>query len=348
MQFATAAWIVDFESFERSVGLSWQARRGFYTAVQPLHVLVLAGFEHLQPDYILQLRLGGVIITNMTMLVSRMESKYRQCLEFVNDYEFYCFIRWHIFDAFFDGQPFLHVDSDLFFALPMQDVARIFAGQTGTFGSPCLAAIANREWLECYKHHFAAFAADRSSFESAYQQHIPQDLRAYIGSDQDFVSVLERAGLLANQLPQSSIAQDYAVFINPLFPYLARPETPRLLESSQTGDWISGQPVLFWHIQNDFSTYVSRYFFLKDMVWDGSPRADAEQQVDMQIPSPYSKLAPHPASEAFIAIDRYFRHYQPSDYNPFLRSYVYQRFLIQREGRELFCNRFWWEPGIWL
>ena len=366
MIFTTAAWLSSLQSFEDSVGLSQQASLGRFSKESPLYVCILNGINEITDEYRELLASGSINLIDCTHLTHELlrGAPFEQGLSYVNQYEAYCFLRWLVFAKVFGGESFIHIDTDLFLNLEPSTVAGAMAGLTGTFGSPCFAVISDYEWIRIYEEQLHVFIKDRSGFEAKYLGPDRLALRSHIGSDQDFVSVLNGNDLIPNSLPNRFDDTKFRAFVNPLWPYRSKPNTPMALDVVNGISSIDGTPILFWHLQNDFCRYLARYYFIADMIGDGnSPHEDFQSLV---IPNPYSKLFPSPAAFPFAAIDKYFRvlaQESPgafdttknttttknvmSEYNPYVRKNIYRRFLNDDKDKLIFSSVYWWEDGIW-
>jgi len=347
MKLVTTIWVNDFESFENKVCLLNLAEQQRFNSTTPLHALVLDGINKLPDSYIHRLGELNVMIHDACNLVEAITSRYRSSLGFVNDYEFLCFIRWLVIDEFFSGEPYLHIDSDLYINIDSSSFVELFGGLSGTFGSPCLTSCASRSWAERYKDNFLAFIADPATFRSRFKNIDISMLRDHIGSDQDLIHILECAEELPN-LRDSFDFKTWSIFINPLWPYISKPSKPVRFEQRSSVDHIDNKNVLFWHMQNDFTTYVGRAIFLKETLFS----LKQESLWPTRIPLPYLQLDKSTDNITLKIIEwLLLRNADPrakDSYNPFSRKYVCQQFIGLGAHREIFSSRVWWESDTFL
>jgi hypothetical protein len=315
------------------------------------------GFERITPGYAERLREAGNHLHDATAPAAEARARLRGLAGFASPYDVLCFLRWPVLREVMGGAPFLHMDLDLFFQPPLEDVAGLFAGRTLTFGSPCLAAVADPAWLDTWCDMIAELSAGREVLQ-ADLAYAGNPVRRDIASDQDLLQGLYRTGDLP-QPDMEALRQDFAIVLNPLMPNSTRPRRP-LAASRQDGrDLLDGRPMLFWHFQTAFATYLGRYLCLER----DPRRGGAFRQVKLDMP--LLRLRPTADNFAFTILreqsQRLLRQdiaagrldldgimaltaRGPADF--FCRTVAARHFLLLGEGRGLLTGQEWWESGI--
>jgi len=341
----TTLWIDNFEQFEEKVCLRNLAKQGRFSSAFPLNALVLSGFDLLPATYLDELKEHSVNLQDVTSLTQELVQEYRSDLNFVNNYEFLCFVRWLVISKFFSNSPFVHIDSDLYIQIDSGDFLDLFTGLSGTFGSPCLTACSSPEWLESYRDNFLMFINDPRDFRKQFSNLDISLLRDNIGSDQDLIHLLESAGRLP-RLKDNFDLDAWSVFINPLWPYIVKPSSPTRFSRTDDVDFIDNKRVLFWHMQNDFSIYVGRALLIKDSLYS----LGQEELWPTRIPLPYLQLDKNTDNIVLKIFEwmlsRGSNNYSDKVYNPFARRYVTDRFICGSECREIFSALTWWEADV--
>ncbi len=133
MHIVSTAWIdATLEEFELSVGLSLHAAHGRASAAAPLRVFVLTGFDKITPAYAAHLAAGHVLVEDAGPLLARWSSLLPHIGERVNRYETKCFLRWPILREAMGGDPFVHIDLDLFLQPRFETLLAAVEGRGGT------------------------------------------------------------------------------------------------------------------------------------------------------------------------------------------------------------------------
>jgi len=358
MKIVSTAWIPHtFSDFEMNACLRVHGQRNAATENHPYYIYILDGFENLDRRYIADLAERYVYLVDATEETSAIFERLRRDSNFYNPgqnfyYENLCFVRWLVLDRIMNDEPFIHIDTDLFFQDDNETISKLFTGRTGTFGSPCLTAVSDRMWLRSYSENLHLLFEDREAFQNSicYQG---TGFRPNISSDQDLTVALEAAGRLPVH-GMEELHERFQIFVNPLWPYAASPSQPMTYEDIEGRDYIGGKQVLFWHLQNNYANYLSRFATLKNY-----SQSWMSQYLPQKLCFPFIQMTPNAENFAFQALaDLSYQVISEKNkcglidiaaYGPeafFARTWISQWFVIQRQGRDLFTNDYWWENNI--
>jgi hypothetical protein len=348
-RFVSTAWVPRGSAeFEAGAALRVHAKAGRATAANPMHVFVLEGFDVLEEPYVAHLREANILLHDATALTAEILKDYAGLNAIATPYDVRCFIRWFVVQQLCPGERLIHFDLDLFFTPDLDAMARILVGCEGTFGSPCLT-VATPEWLSTYRDIIGRLIVDRDGLE-AELNHGGTVHRRNIASDQDLTMALERHG---NILPGGLQGlEDWAVFNNPLYaPHaLGRPVT------YTPDDRFGGKPVLYWHLQNAFADYLSRFASIRTF-----PHPWQKADTTVRLGFPDFRLNPSAEVLAFqlLRVQAHQKQQQrwlqetalslPHSGN-FIdlihtRAWVANAFIIERRFRELFSSDWWWDEA---
>ena len=359
MRVVSSAWVSgSLAEFEAACCLGVHARLGLASAGSPFDIFILQGYEKLTVEFIRSLGEAHVRLHNVGGLADRYTVRYRRLFDLMNPgqgglYEVFCFIRWLVIEEALAGESFVHIDLDLFFQFPLARIAELFEGKTGTFGSPCLTAVSSREWLAGFREALDVLVADRSALQAALN-YSGNEFRKDISSDQDLVAALELSG----RLPRDGLAalhSDFQVFVNPLWPYQHKSAKPMLYERRDRIDTMDGKSVLFWHLQNNFADYISRFAIVNnfEQTW-------LKQYLPVRLQLPFIQLAPSAENFAFHSLRELAWHRiretlaAGGDISNlgvmqfFARTWVSTWFILQGDGRRLLSRDYWWEDGVFV
>lgn len=355
MQIVSAAWINGTpEIFELEVGLGVHADHGRASAAAPLRVFVLEGFDRLPARYLDRLREGHVELHDAGPLARALAPRLAGTAARLNRYETFCFLRWLVLRDALAGEPFLHIDLDLFLQPGFATVAAALAGRSFTSGSPCFTAISDRAWLDAWcaailecDHDPDALARRLDYTGTPFRQHI--------GSDQNLMVALLKAGRLARG-DGGPLAEGHAIINNPLHPGAPRAGRPLCLERVDGIDRIGGRPLLFWHMQNDFARHVGRHLLLGQ---------EARGRPVPRLPAQMPGGAPDAGMVAFdllrrlamerfrrdlaartLDLDRLTRLVARGPLDVLARSVATRHFVLRGEARDLFTDALWWQEGV--
>jgi len=345
MKFVTSVWLEDLATFERDVFLTGHCTETSpFSEISPLHVFAIKGYKLFTQNYLSRLNDFNIIVIDSEMCYESIHSKYENRLDFINEYEKSCFLRWLVFEEVLSGESFIHIDSDLYLQASVSELEIGLQGLNGTFGSPCFTVDTNGKWSEIYRLFLDQFIEDRQRFNNSYNKGMHSLLKREISSDQDLISILEDNSILPS-LKGSYLTKSWSVFVNPLWPYIEKPPSAISFRSGDGGDSIGAKPVLFWHMQNDFCRYLGRFALLVDIANAGN-----YDDLDLpRIPHPYTFVDDCPENTILTLIERsLLREYnqRPETYCPHSRQNSIVRFLHHRGLRELFTGKHWWENGV--
>jgi hypothetical protein len=261
MHIVSTAWIDgSLEEFELSVGASLHAALGRASADAPLRIFVLAGFNRVTPAYAEHLAAGHVLLADGGALLDAWSARLPRIGQRLNRYETLCFLRWLVLRDVMQGDPFLHIDLDLFPQPSFAALANGLAGRTGVLGSPCFMALSDRAWLDAWCSEIEAFDHDAEDTQARLG-------RARIGSDQNLLGAL----LHSRALPRGDLGpllKTHAAFDNPLTPRFPGAAPPMVASRRDGIDHIGDRPVLYWHMQNNFAQFVGHYLMVESQLRD--------------------------------------------------------------------------------
>jgi len=360
MRIISTAWIPgSLQEFEAHCALPVHEMLGYGHGSTPLDIFILAGMEKLSEDFIARQSQLGIKFHDATALTAKYVEAYGGLIGQLTAsqgalYELYCYIRWLVVEEILQGEPFVHVDLDLFFQKPLDEISRLFTGVTGTFGSPCLTAVSDLSWLSAYKGALDSLLTDRPGFQASLG-YGGNEFRSDISSDQDLVHALEVRDMLP-RIGIDELAESYSIFVNPLWPYMkAKPEAARLFEVVDGVDMIGNKPVLFWHLQNNAADYLSRFAVLENY-----KQSWLSEYLPCKLGLPFIQLNPTAENFAFQALRDHIwpkiaeqvtagRSVHDLGFEKFFsRTWVSEWFIVQKGGRGLFSSAYWWEDGVFV
>jgi acetyltransferase-like isoleucine patch superfamily enzyme len=346
-RFVSTAWVARGSAeFESGAALRVHAKAQRATAAHPMHIYFLEGLERLEEPYVAHLRDANIHLHDASAVMSEVQSAYAALNQIANPYDVRCFVRWFIIERLCPGERLVHFDLDLFFKTDLSEMATILAACEGTLGSPCLT-IATPEWLRIYRQMVDRLISDRGGLEQDLQYGGTKH-RMNIASDQDLTQALERRGGI---LPQSSQGtESWAIITNPLW----APQEVGRPTVYTPNDRFGDRPVLYWHLQNGFSDYLSRFASLKlfphpymgnnkfrlgnpDFMIEPSAENIAFHRLKIQA---YQRLQSRWLHETALSM--------PHSGNEFdivqTRAWVANAFIVEGRFREIFTRDWWWDP----
>lgn len=350
MRLISSCWVADPRTFEDSVALLSAGRALRFDEKCPLEVLVLSGLDLLDSRYISELNECNIRLIDAVAATNDATRRYRHMMDHINDYEFLCFVRWLAIDQVLAAEDYVHIDADLHIQIASSDFVSLFQGLNGTFGSPCLVAESGRQWFQRYIHFFNLMLHDRDRLLAMLGSTEVSLIRSDVVSDQDLINSLEKIDKMPS-LTKTFDLNKWSVFVNPLWPYIHKPNRPVKFRKLEGKDAFDTKPILFWHLQNDFVTFMGRYFLLIDIL---SSLGEHEQIAQIKtLPIPYLQLDSSIANIILRALDGVYRVRRSnssvpchSRYDPLSRLSVTQRFIHSCRGREVFSERLWWEKNV--
>ncbi len=299
----------------------------------PYHIFVLLGFDKVPDDRKQFLAERNILLHDGRVALAageRLVPELRGRLpEGYREYGYLCFVRWLALAEIFKGQPFVHADLDLFFQLSLDEAGKLFAGKSGTFSSPCLTSVGSWSWIESYSRALIAYSQNPEGFQHEIGFTGNMFHRQML-HDQDLTGALEHIGLLERTI--TVLDEEFAVFNNPLFPYLNPVQRPRKFQTTNGWDTIDKKPVLFWHFQNDFAKYLARF----DVAMKASARYQLPLRGRLGLPVRLEHMTPENAAFHALEIAGFAAP----------RSEVAKAFLMGGQWRALFSDEYWWEPNV--
>jgi hypothetical protein len=242
-------------------------------------VLFLEGLNLLSSGYRESLSELGYCLHDMERSYRKLRDQYSQLARF-GEYEQNCFLRWLVIQDFCGKAPFVHYDADIVFNTTPEQIEAEFAGLTFMLqGCPAYTRVEDAEWLENYQAELNLFVTDievysadawqqRSSFATTTRERNGALWdRHILSSDQDFMQFLTLSGRLpnANAIDINEHCT-MALFQNPIgIGGDIHLPLPLSYERCNGVDYIGGRKVAFWHMQNDFSSYLGYATFLKQL-----------------------------------------------------------------------------------
>jgi hypothetical protein len=239
-------------------------------------VLFLEGLNLLSEGYRERLSALGYSLCDAEDSYLRLKNRYTLLARF-GDYEQKCFLRWLAIQDFYGEEPFVHYDADIVFNATPEEIDTDFSGLTFILqGCPAYARVEDPAWLESYQVELDRFVADIEVYSAnAWRQRSDfvatvRDrngclwARRILSSDQDFMQFLTLSG----RLPHADAAAikercTTALFQNPIvIDGDIHLPLPLSYERYNGIDYIGGRKVTFWHMQNDFSSYLGYATFL--------------------------------------------------------------------------------------
>jgi hypothetical protein len=333
----------DPERFESHVPLLFAGRRNLKLGFSnDLDVLFLQGYDLLRDGYKEQLKEVGYRLHDVSDLYAAAAAKYA-ALKAFGGYEMKCFLRWPVIASYFPGARIIHYDGDIVFNEDPAVVERLLEGKTFVLqGCPAVTCISDADWFSQYREHLDRFVADPVAYSaqawreregwqvSATQKWAGQRFRELISSDQDLLSHLIHTDRIPQDRPSTleGVLGGYALFENPLYLHgygFSDSALPLSYERRSGIDYIGGKQVLVWHMQSDFTLYLSTFMFRKRLMpWERGPLGNHLEECTLpyRLGSLFSRLA-----------------------GGNTRLDVYRYFFQGRDFGELFADRTWWYRG---
>ncbi|MDQ3244214.1 MAG: hypothetical protein M3Q09_10835 [Gemmatimonadota bacterium] len=343
MHHVIVAWAKsNTESFEAQVPLEFLARhyreRGYSG---PFKVVVLHGRDKLDRRYADSLADLGFDLEDANGLFSEEHSRFAR-LDRFGEYELSCFLRWPVLRRLFGADPLIHYDGDVVMNVAPDEVAARFAGTTFVLqGCPALTVVSTNAWYEEYESELHRFAADidgysaqawreRDGWEiSAESKWAGQRSRKIVSSDQDLVSHLIHTGRLTQTRKETLLERlgSWMAMENPLYPDAYYPSANFSYRRTNQLDTFNSRPLLMWHMQTSFYTYLSRHLMQARYL---PPLAGRRLPRELSGAERFSYRAAARLNRG----------------SPVTRRSVYEAFLEKGDFSEVFTDRRWWKPGV--
>ena len=334
----------DPETFENHVPLSFSGNRntklGFENTID---VLFLSGFERLTEAYKEELRDTGYRLHDVSGIYSKLATRFSQ-LDRFGDYEKRCFLRWPIIARYFPREPIAHYDGDIVFNEDPATIARLLKHRTFVLqGCPALTAISDDGWFAQYQEQLNLFVNDIEGYsQRAWKERAGWEIsakgkwaglrdREIISSDQDLLSHLIHTDRIVQDAPSEVMRglQSYTVFENPLYLH-DEGNTPRNATYKRIAgiDYIDGRRVLLWHMQSDFTRYLSTFVFTKRYL----------RWARLRTTNHVEKVGLDTRLHNFFIRRLYGK--------PDTRLSLYKYFFESGDFGDVFTNRTWWQEGV--
>ena len=334
----------DSETFENHVPLSFSGNRnkklGFANRID---ILFLSGFERLTEVYKEDLKDTGYRLHDVSGIYREFATRFPQ-LDRFGDYEKKCFLRWPTIASYFPGEPIVHYDGDIVFNEDPVMLARLLKHRTFVLqGCPALTVISDQGWFARYQEQMTLFVNDIEGYsQHAWKQRAGWEIsemgkwagqrnREIISSDQDLLSHLIHTDRIAQDAPSEIMRdlQSYTVFENPLYLHCEDQTIRNATYNRIAGiDYIDGKRVLLWHMQSDFTKYLSTFVFTRKYLrWARMRTTNHIEKTGLDI-----------------RLHNFFvrRLHGKSD----TRLSLYKYFFDSADFSDVFTSRTWWQEGV--
>lgn len=280
------------QDFERTIPLKFLGERNRKLGLSnDIHILFTDGYHRLSSSYKQSLKNLGFTLHDTTKLYTECAQKYPQLDQHFTNYSKNTYLQWLVIDEFFQGTPIIDYDGDIVFNEDPAVIAKLVAGKTFILqGCPAFTVVSDREWFRQYRDHLNQFLHDMDGYaERAWQQREGWEVTfktRWAGSrfsklflhDQDLMSHLIHTGQLIQDPVEDllHLFKDYMIFENPLFIHFYDDNFPYTYHRENGIDYFYfvrndacdipyRKKVLFWHMQNCFNFYASKYLLRKKL-----------------------------------------------------------------------------------
>lgn len=280
MKNVTVGWIKrsGWKS-ERHVPTLWIGERNLALGSKnDIDIIILNGFDKLEPDYKKSLENVGYTLINGSGVYNKYYKEYTSLNRF-GIYEKYCFLRWLVLQEIYSDSPLIHYDGDIVFNETPENLQRKLGKFTFVLqGCPAFASIKNPMWLEDYKknldlfcHNIESYSSsawkEREGWEKSHKEKwAGYRTRKIISSDQDFISHLIHTDRIIQDNPLMIKARnaDLILFQNPLYFFTHNLDlAPFTYHRNCSIDYFNDRKVAFWHLQGNFVAYLRAVFILR-------------------------------------------------------------------------------------
>ncbi|MFH1831828.1 MAG: hypothetical protein ABH827_03405, partial [bacterium] len=316
------------------------------------HILFTVGYNKLSDKYRQSLKDVGYKLHDVSNIYNYLDKDYQALNKFSN-YTKNTFLQWLVIDDFFNKEPIIHYDGDIVSNEDPKVIAEKLAGTTFILqGCPAFAPISNHDWFKQYRHHLNLFTQDIEGYSrKAWEQRPGWEVTfrtRWAGSrfskvlihDQDLHSHLIHTGQLVQDNVEDIMLklQDYVVFENPLFIHLYDDNYPYTYKRERNIDYFlcfrqDGElctykkKVLFWHMQNCFNFYASKYI-LRQKLFKFLPLGRVNLNLQGGgLETKINKFA-----------RKYLKHTS--------RLNVYKYYFEQADFSGLLTEKKWWKSGV--
>jgi len=343
MHHVIVAWArSNAEAFEAQIPLEFLARRyraRGYSA--QFKVVMLHGQDKFDRRYVDSLANLGFHLEDANGLFSEAHSRFAS-LDRFGEYETSCFLRWPVLRRLFGSDPLIHYDGDVVLNVAPEEVAARFADTTFVLqGCPAFTVVSTDAWYEEYESELMRFAADIDGYsahawrerdgweKSAEIKWAGQRSRRIVSSDQDLVSHLIHTGRLTQTRKETLLERlsSWMAVENPLYPDAYYPSANFSYRRTNQVDTFNSRPLLMWHMQTSFYTYLSRHLMQAKYL-----RALADRRLPRDL----------------TGVERFFYRAAArlNRAGPITRRSVYEAFLEKGDFSEVFTDRRWWKRGV--
>lgn len=162
MKSAMVLWINRPDQYQTQTPLAEIAehaeRHGFND--RDVEVLCLHGAEHIPARDVEALAKRRFHLRPVEPIFGPIRDRFPNLRAAYRNHFFECFLRWHVLREYFQGEPILAWDADIFFNARLSEVEAAFEGSTLTASSTCFASISDPNWLEEYTRSLEHFESD--------------------------------------------------------------------------------------------------------------------------------------------------------------------------------------------
>jgi hypothetical protein len=357
MRILICAWCnTDEKKFESAVPLQFiglrNQRLGYSNKID---ILFLDGYSKLGDSYKNSLQELGFELHDCHKIYTKISKKFSSLNQF-GDYEKKCFLRWLVIDEYFSGEPILHFDGDIVFNEDPVVLKEKLNDRTCVIqGCPAVACICSKQWFEIYRTELSLFAKSINVYsEGAWNLREGYEItritkwsgdrdRKVISSDQDLISHLIHRDLIIQDRPDSilDVMHFYIIFENPLYIHSHNSEKLPLRYSRINDiDFLNDKKVAFYHMQNNFCVYLSRYINLRRIL----------NAFKLRLPNPLESFVDDFESQPLYQIVDRVAHsrYGKKLYRELSRLEIYQYFFEDSSFKEVFNNEIWWKKKIFI
>jgi hypothetical protein len=333
----------DAEAFENHVPLYFCGKRNVKLGFENrIDVLFLSGYERLDETYKQNLQDVGYRVHDAGAIYNELAGRYSALHRF-GDYEKKCFLRWPVIATVFPRESIIHYDGDVVLNEDPAVIARLLERKTFVLqGCPALTAISDQNWFTQYQEQLDLFVKDieeysarawkeRKGWEiSERDKWAGQRYREIVSSDQDLLSHLIHTDRIVQDNPPELLRdlRSYLLFENPLYLHGYTNDLHGSRYTRTSGiDYIDGKRILMWHMQSDFTKYLSTFMFRKKYLrWARGRMSNHVEKEGLE-----NRL-----HQLFL---RYL-HIKPDT-----RLSVYKHFFGDSNFSEVLTGRTWWQEG---
>lgn len=357
MKIVTACWIEkSLAEFEYNNGLIYWAeylKNCLYK--NEVFVLVVDGFDRIPKHYIERLLGLNVSLVDASHMLKKYNGELNELIRLTNKYEARCFLRWLLFEDFFGGEKYVHIDMDLY---PNRyvNIFKVLDGGLGAIdGCPAINIVSDDDWSKVYRDLLDRYLLSPDKI-SDYVGFKGNPYRKTVGSDQDLIHAAQASKKLPWFFDRSKIGESFYYSMNPLSVKKIE-NNPCLYERIDGDDFFDGKRVMFWHLQRDFVNYLGVCYLLEEM--NRSNGGDFKVgQIDKRLdPNWGTFLVERLRAESqreigkcqtFLEIESLMGRPFGSIFKAFSRDFIAKKFIGEGGFRWVFSDRCWYKSGDFL